>query len=69
VSRLKFRLEIAGGRRLGSSAISTRKRPPAASKDKLHEFHIMRVTATPAKLIGIVRATDEKAALAQAIES
>jgi hypothetical protein len=29
----------------------------------------MRVTATPAKLIGIVRATDEKAALAQAIES
>jgi hypothetical protein len=27
----------------------------------------MRVTATPAKLIGIVRATDEKAALAESI--
>ena len=47
--------------------MSTRRRPPAASKDKLHEFHIMRVTATPAKLIGIVRATDEKAALAESI--
>ena len=48
--------------------MSTRKRPPAASKDKLQEFHIMRVTATPAKLVATVRATDEKAALAQAIE-
>jgi len=48
--------------------MSTRKRSPAAPKDKLHEFYIMRVTATPAKLLGIVRATDERAALAQAIE-
>ena len=47
--------------------MSTRKRPPTAAKDKLQEFHIRRVTATPAKLVGIVRATDEKAALAEAI--
>jgi hypothetical protein len=49
--------------------MSTRKRPPTAAKDKLQEFHIRRVTATPAKLVGILRATDEKAALADAIES
>jgi len=49
--------------------MSMRKRSPASPRDKLHEFHIMRVTATPAKLVGIVRATDEKAALAEAIES
>ena len=48
--------------------MSTRKRSSAAPKDKLHEFHIMRVTATPAKLVSIVRATDEKAALAETIE-
>jgi hypothetical protein len=48
--------------------MGTRKRPPTAAKDKLREFHIMRVTATPAKLVATVRATDEKAALAQAIE-
>jgi hypothetical protein len=40
----------------------------AGAKPKLIEFHIMRLTASPAKLVGIVRATDETAALAQAIE-
>src|SRR5262245_35108476 len=48
--------------------MSTRKRPPAAPKDKLHEFHIMRFGATPARLVAVVRATDEKSALAEAIE-
>jgi hypothetical protein len=43
------------------------KRPPAP-KTKLVQFHIMRVGATPARLLGMVEATDEKAALARAVE-
>ena len=43
------------------------KRPPAP-KTKLVQFHIMRIGATPARLVGIVAATDENAALAQAVE-
>jgi hypothetical protein len=43
------------------------KRPPSP-KTKLVQFHIMRIGATPARLVGIVEATDEKAALAQAVE-
>jgi hypothetical protein len=38
-------------------------------KPKRVEFHIMKIGATPAKLVGVVRATDEKAASAQAIAS
>jgi hypothetical protein len=50
--------------------MSARKRSPTSPKDKLHVFHIiMRVPATPAKLVGVVRATNKQAALVQAIES
>jgi hypothetical protein len=44
-------------------------RSPAGAKPRLIEFHVMKIGATPAKLVGVVRAADEKAALAQAIES
>jgi hypothetical protein len=44
-------------------------RRPIQRKPKLTEFHIVKIGATPAKLISVVRAIDEKAALAQAIES
>jgi hypothetical protein len=37
-------------------------------KRKLIEFHIMKIGARPARLVAIVQAADEKAALAQAIE-
>ena len=36
-------------------------------KPKLTEFHVMRIGATPAKLVAFVRATDEQAALAEVI--
>jgi hypothetical protein len=36
-------------------------------KPKLVQFHVMKVGATPAKLVAIVRATDEPAALAEVI--
>ena len=36
-------------------------------KPQLTEFHIMRLGATPARLVAVVRATDEKAALAEVI--
>jgi hypothetical protein len=43
-------------------------RRPARQKPKLIEFHIMRIGATPARLVGVVRATDKHAALAEVIE-
>ena len=42
-------------------------RHPTPQKPKLAEFHVMRIGATPAKLVGVVRATDEQAALAEVI--
>lgn len=39
----------------------------SGAKPKLAEFHIMRIGATPARLVAVVRATDEKAALAEVI--
>jgi hypothetical protein len=36
-------------------------------RPKLAEFHIMKFGATSARLVAVVRATDEKAALADAI--
>jgi hypothetical protein len=42
-------------------------RHPARQKPKLIEFHIMRIRATPARLVGVVRATDEQTALAEVI--
>jgi hypothetical protein len=38
-------------------------------KPKLLEFHIMKIGATPAKLVAVVQAKDEKAALEEAIAS
>jgi hypothetical protein len=39
----------------------------ARQKPKLIEFHLMRIRATPARLVGVVRATDEQTALAEVI--
>ena len=39
----------------------------ARQKPKLIEFHNMRIRATPARLVGVVRATDEQTALAEVI--
>jgi hypothetical protein len=39
----------------------------ADAKPRLTEFHIMKIGATPARLVPVVRATDEKAALAEVI--
>jgi hypothetical protein len=36
-------------------------------KPELVQFHVMKIGATPAKLVAIVRATDEQAALTEAI--
>jgi hypothetical protein len=36
-------------------------------KPELIQFHVMKIGATPAKLVAIVRATDEQAALAEVI--
>jgi hypothetical protein len=36
-------------------------------KPKLVQIHVMKICATPAKLVAIVRATDEQAALAEVI--
>jgi hypothetical protein len=33
-------------------------------KAQLAEFHVMKIGATPARLVAVVRATDEQAALA-----
>jgi hypothetical protein len=49
--------------------MSSRTPKPLAPKRKLHELHIMRIGATPAKLVGIVQATDEKAAIAEPIKT
>ena len=43
------------------------RNPKRPSAPKLHEFHIMRLTGSPAKLVAVVYATDA-AALAEAIE-
>jgi hypothetical protein len=42
-------------------------RRPARQKPQLIEFHVMRLGATPARLVAVVRATDEQAALADVI--
>ena len=44
------------------------RNPKRLSAPKLHEFHIMRLTGSPAKLVAVVYATDEKASFAEAIE-
>ena len=36
----------------------------SVSKAQLAEFHVMKIGATPARLVAVVRATDEQAALA-----
>jgi hypothetical protein len=45
----------------------SRNRASMPKKPKLAEFHIMKIGATPARLVAVLRATDEKAALAQVI--
>jgi hypothetical protein len=42
-------------------------RPVPKKKPKQIEFHVMKFGATPARLVAVVHATDEKAALEQAI--
>jgi hypothetical protein len=44
------------------------RNPKRLSAPKLHEFHMMRLTGSPAKLVAVIYATDEKASLAEAIE-
>ena len=46
------------------------RKPQTGSADKpaSHSWAIYRLSGTPAKLLGIVYATDEKAAIATAIE-
>jgi hypothetical protein len=41
--------------------------PSYPAKAHLTEFHIMKIGATPAKLVAVVRATDQQAALADVI--
>ena len=41
--------------------------PRRPQKAQLTEFHVMRLGATPARLVAVVRATDEQAALADVI--
>ena len=40
---------------------------PLSQKPKLAEFHVMKFGATPARLVAVVHAADEKAALAEVI--
>jgi hypothetical protein len=42
-------------------------RRPTPQKAQLTEFHIMKLGATPARLVAVVRAADEQAALAEVI--
>ena len=49
--------------------MSSRTPKPPAPKRKLHKVHIMRIGATPARLVGVVQAIDEKAAIAEAIKT
>ena len=51
----------------GSPARTVENRVSMPKKPKLAEFHIMKIGATPARLVAVVRATDEKAALAEVI--
>ena len=42
-------------------------RRPAPQKPHLAEFHVMKFGATPARVVAVVRAANEQAALAEAI--
>jgi hypothetical protein len=63
---MRYARHIASKVRLGASALP--RSYSAAAKPKLIEFHIMKFGATPARLLAIVHVSDEKAALAEAIE-
>ena len=41
---------------------------PSQAKRRPHDWHIMRIGTTPARLVSIVQAIDEQAALAEAVK-